>query len=444
MFHSSVVRCTSSSCTPFDHGQVVCINQSNIMNVHDYNNVVDVGTPPLNLSSNNWETKVVRFHGFETLPIGHNNFSPEFTCCGYQWRLSIFRRTGLLQGRVGVYLHNMTNEDVTINWALSMRNSNGKEVAYFSPTDADESRHFYALEQPGAPAEAADHWGDSNFADTSTLTDALEEGTLTIEVRMKRDEPTAPSSPMPFIPKNPITNNILKSFNVEESADVVFEVGSGNQEGGNSSKKAKTSTNLYAHRLVLKDGAPLLAELCKPSAGGGSIATVSIADVKPDIFRHMLYYVYGGKLAEEELKLNAKDIIDACDKYGVVGLKLEAEACYVKSTTTTIDNMMDNLLYADSKNCALLKEAVIDFVVKNGQDVLEKVSLKDVPGGVFADLLPAMTREKNKATSVESTGDKFTTMRVSELRRKLDEKGLDVDGSREAMIAALQESKSEC
>jgi hypothetical protein len=33
--------------------------------------------------------------------------------------------------------------------------------------------------------------------------------------------------------------------------------------------------------------------------------------------------------------------------------------------------MMDNLLYADSKNCALLKEAVMDYVVENGQDVLE-------------------------------------------------------------------------
>ena len=311
------------------------------MSVHD-SNVVDVGTPPQNLSSNHWETKVVRFHGFETLPIGVvpiTNFSPEFSCCGFQWCLSLIKYQ---HGSIGVYLRNMTNEDVTINWELSMRDSNGGQVSYYSPP-ADE-RHFDALEQPGDPPRDADHWGDPNFADTSTLTDALEEGTLTIEVRMKRDEPTAPSSPMPFIPKNPITNNILKSFNVEESADVVFEVGSGNQEGGNSSKKAKTSTNLYAHRLVLKDGAPLLAELCKPSAGGGSIATVSIADVKPDIFRHMLYYVYGGKLAEEELKMNAKDIIDACDKYGVVGLKLEAEACYVKSTTTTIDNMMDNLL----------------------------------------------------------------------------------------------------
>ena len=31
-------------------------------------------------------------------------------------------------------------------------------------------------------------------------------------------------------------------------------------------------------------------------------------------------------------------------------------------------------------------------------------------------------------------------MRVSELRRKLDAKGLDVDGSREAMIEALDNS----
>ena len=36
--------------------------------------------------------------------------------------------------------------------------------------------------------------------------------------------------------------------------------------------------------------------------------------------------------------------------------------------------------------------------------------------------------------------DDLSIMRVSELRLKLDEKGLDVDGSREAMIAALQES----
>jgi len=100
-------------------------------------------------------------------------------------------------------------------------------------------------------------------------------------------------------------------------------------------------------------------------------------------------------------------------------MKLEAEACYVKSTTIDIDNMIDNLLYADSKNCALLKEAVMDYIVENGNDILGKVSFDNVPGSMMTDLLTAVTRRNNIASNVESTGDQFTTMRVSELRMKL-------------------------
>ena len=83
---------------------------------------------------------------------------------------------------------------------------------------------------------------------------------------------------------------------------------------------------------------------------------------------------------------------------------------------------------------------MVDFVVENGNDILGKISFNNVPGSVVTDILTAVTREKNKVANVESTGSQLTTMRVSELRRKLDDKGLDVDGSREAMITALQES----
>ena len=40
---------------------------------------------------------------------------------------------------------------------------------------------------------------------------------------------------------------------------------------------------------------------------------------------------------------------------------MEAEACYIQSTTITVDNMADELVYANSVNLALLKEAVMDF-----------------------------------------------------------------------------------
>ena len=41
---------------------------------------------------------------------------------------------------------------------------------------------------------------------------------------------------------------------------------------------------------------------------------------------------------------------------------------------------MDNLLYADSRNLALLKESVMDYMVANKSDIIGKVSFDDVPG----------------------------------------------------------------
>jgi len=154
-----------------------------------------------------------------------------------------------------------------------------------------------------------------------------------------------------------------------------------------------------------------------------------------------MYYAYGGIITKEELAVNAKEIIDAADKYGVVNLKLEAEACYASSITLTAENMLDNLLYADSKNCALLREVVMDFIVENGKDILGKVSFNDVPGSMMTDLLTAMTREKKAADRSNDNGaNDYETMRVSNLRKKLHEKGLAIDGSRETMIALLKES----
>ena len=135
---------------------------------------------------------------------------------------------------------------------------------------------------------------------------------------------------------------------------------------------------------------------------------------------------------------NAREIIDAADKYGIVGLKLEAEASFVTSTTISFDNAIDTLLHADATNCALLKEAVMDFVAENRKEAVTKLSFEQFPGHLVKDLLTAMNRNVDGSTSTDAND--FSMMRVSSLRRMLDEKGLDVDGSREAMIARLEQS----
>jgi len=238
----------------------------------------------------------------------------------------------------------------------------------------------------------------------------------------------------PFIPKNPLVSMIREMFLDGETADVCFEVSNAEVEDDRA-KRIKSSVSFHAHRFILRNCAPMLAALFD-SKSRDVVGTCSIANVKPEIFRHLLWYVYGGRVSKEDLETHAKDIIDAADKYSIVNLKLEAEVAYVESTTVTIDNAMDNLLFADAKNCALLKEAVMDFFLQNGKEVIDKVSFDGVPGNLMKDLLVAMTR-KGKEEKGEDVYE-LNMLCVSELRRMLHEKELCVDGSREAMIEALK------
>ena len=96
-----------------------------------------------------------------------------------------------------------------------------------------------------------------------------------------------------------------------------------------------------------------------------------------------MYYIYGGKIPDDEMKSRAKEIINAANRYGVATLKLEAEACLVEGTTFCLENVMQHLIYADSMNCALLKEVAMDYIVKNKTEVMDKISFDEmIPGNL--------------------------------------------------------------
>mmetsp|Transcript_33110 Transcript_33110/g.69684 ORF Transcript_33110/g.69684 Transcript_33110/m.69684 type:complete len:413 (-) Transcript_33110:557-1795(-) len=398
---------------------------------------VDFGTPPNNFPE--WETAEVRFHAFRELDStrGVAVGSPAFTCLGHRWSLRLFPGGchNSAQGNTGIHLRHLSEQKIRIKFGFCMKDSHGRDE---QETGCDSKLRDNAFLSISASETEWNSRGVRNFAEYSsitTITNGLVEGALVIEVRMKIIGSASESPPLPFIPENPLGQNILKKFMDETTADVVFEVDCESKEVTGSNKKAKISpTTFHAHRLILIDSAPTFAELCKV---GGDMTPVKITDVEPEIFRHMLYYVYGGRIPNEDLKSHAKGIIDAADKYGAVNLKLEAEACYVQSTAITMDNVIDNLLYADTKNCALLKEAVMDFLVENGGEAVEKLSFQHVPGYLMKDLLSAVHIGKKQDKKDASD---YSTMMVSTLRKMLHEKGLDVDGSREAMIALLKEN----
>lgn len=397
---------------------------------------IDVGTPtPRSRQVKNpWSIRNIRYHQFESLS---GRIEASFSCMGYHWQLYLWPHgyhtdpstydsdeeleDEAGEGMVSIYIRqNGTSSSNVISWnnidiGFSVKDSDGREVVN---TVSKYDYNKLAI-------------GEDNFALRKTLLDALIDGTLYIEVRLRKSQPIM-NTKQQFVPDNPLNKNILQKFMHEESADIIFEVDNDSKTEKTSSKKrSKTSTTFFAHRFILNDISTTFAELCKQSKEE-NITTVSVTDVKPGIFKHMLYHSYGGELSGDDLNNNAKLIIDAADRYGIISLKLKAEVHYVESTKINIDNMMDNLLYADSKNLALLNEAVMDYIVENELFVAKNESFDNVPSHLMKDLLIAMARKKE-------TSNFLSIMRISDLRKKLNDKGLGVDGSREAMISALRE-----
>ncbi len=384
--------------------------------------------PLLSSSGSGEEWKYFQFHmnDFANLGSTKNHYvtSPKFTCNGHQWELRVYPRGCSLaaEGKVSAYLYHLSKETITTRYGIKVIDKFGKPTR-----DLTSNKHDYTANEV--------NWGWKDFISLSDIMDESQNilddnGTLTVIVSIE-DEPTTV-----FIPQNPFLKMMQEMFNDQNTADVCFEVGNadeGKRETRNT--KTKSAISFFAHRSNIQKCAPMLAAICESNECGG-VVTASISDIKPEIFQHLLSYVYGGSVPEEELKTHAKDIIDAADKYSIINLKLAAEAVYVHSTDISVDNAMDDLLYADSRNLALLKEAVMNFLAENPYEAAERLSFTDCPQHVVKDLLIAFGRSSKKDAGTEA--DELKTLSVSALRRKLDEMGLDVDGSREAMIESIK------
>jgi len=384
-----------------------------------------------------WVTHTVHWHGFPSLSTlrGVGVASHEFMLLGNQWRLEMIPggHADADERTVSLGLANMSNKAIEIDYGFNVNDGNGKQVVY---KQSPGPRNF----APMGDADGYDYWGFTNFATHLSLFSSLINRALVIGVHMKLAKPTK-SVPQPFIPENPSSCKTIQGLFLDEKySDIVFEVAEG--RGKNSAMKvAKTAPVTFsAHRVIIENCSSVFADLCESHDDNTRChRQIQINDVKPNIFRLLLSYIYGGKVSEDIMVLHARDIIDAADKYGVVNLKLEAEASFVVGATFTIENVMELLLYAESKNLALLKEAAMDFIVENKSKVIKKLSFVDmVPGTMMRDLLVATARgERNVGGADVNVESQYDSLRISELRKKSHERGLNVDGSREMLIAAL-------
>lgn len=108
---------------------------------------------------------------------------------------------------------------------------------------------------------------------------------------------------------------------------------------------------------------------------------------------------------------------------------------------------MESLLVFDSMSCEALKETVMDFVAMSRKKILKKNLLKDAPAGVINDIMLVMARVE-KDNKYDSNSEEMdvkesykSSTHICELRGRAYAKGLEVDGSRKALILATIERK---
>ena len=394
---------------------------------------VSVGCPSCEEGWKRCKSFQFHIHDFANLSTTKDHYiaSPEFTCNGHQWELELYPGGGenAAEGKVSVYLSHLSEGAIDIRFDINVIDKFGK---LSTGEDFILTKHEFTTGY-----EDGTSCGFPNLISRTKILDESknildDNGTLTVVVSIEEESTDV------FVPKNPFLKVMQGTFNDEATSDVCFEViTAGEKDDDDGNKRAKTTTPFYAHHNILRVCAPMLATICESNDERSGVVTAPVNDIKPKIFHHLLSYVYGRTIPKDELKTHAKDIIDAADKYSIVNLKLAAEAAYVDSTNISLDNAIDNLLYADSMNLALLKEAVMDFLADNHNEAIANMSFTDFPGHVVKDLLVAVSRNSKKNIS-RTKEDELNTLCVSALRRKLDEKGLEVDGSREAMIESIK------
>ena len=232
---------------------------------------------------------------------------------------------------------------------------------------------------------------------------------------------------------------------------------------------------IHAHKLILKMNAPELYLLCEDA----DTTPIPITGISADVFRIIVCYAYGGTFPKREpikasspekepiLKLGL-DIIEAADRYGMIELKILVETYLVAYRVMRKHNVADMLLFADAKNCALLKEYAFAYAISRSRDIINSelsAKLKE-SNSLLQELFVAAAEIPERRASMVGGGGgggggagggsshsgslngsdedlvfHRRSLCVNELRIELSENDLEVDGSKEILESRLQQMR---
>ncbi|XP_065214359.1 speckle-type POZ protein B-like [Planococcus citri] len=130
-----------------------------------------------------------------------------------------------------------------------------------------------------------------------------------------------------------------------------------------------------AHKGILAARCSVFKAMFKHRMREAKSSRVEITDIKPDVFRELLHYIYTGKVKYMETA-TFMDLLVAADKYDLQSLKSLCGVALNKHLTH--DNAANILIIADSHQSEKLKAAAISFIKSNAFVVMSTDGWKDM------------------------------------------------------------------
>ncbi|KAJ4765022.1 BTB/POZ and MATH domain-containing protein 2 [Rhynchospora pubera] len=239
---------------------------------------------------------------------------------------------------------------MAVSFELSLLNQDGK-----SSPDATKSLKRIFKEKGSD--------GFSNFMETSKLlaSEYLKNDSLLVQCSLQVKKPSCTEKTMKIVVPPPEMNQHFGwLFGSKEGADVTFHL---NEE------------TCVAHKAILAACSPVFIAQFFGSMMESKTDSVEIEDIKPEIFKAMLYFIYTEKLPPgEDVSLEmAQHLLVAADRYGLERLKM---IC-AEMLCTGIDakTAAATLAFAVQYSCLPLKDFCVDFVAS--REMLDEVMVSD-------------------------------------------------------------------
>ncbi|KAH0499977.1 Speckle-type POZ protein [Microtus ochrogaster] len=130
----------------------------------------------------------------------------------------------------------------------------------------------------------------------------------------------------------------------------------------------------WAHKAILAARSPVFRAMFEHDMQEGRINHIEIHDLKPEVFKAVMYFIYTGK--EPDLLSMADAVLAAADKYGLERLKVMCEKALCRDLS--VENAAHTLFLADLHSSVHLKSRAMDFITAHASNVFQTLSWNTV------------------------------------------------------------------